>query len=169
MLRAGVAENVLPQTAELSINFRLLPATPATDALAHVQRWLGDNAVHANVTLGPTSFAPSVVSDSTGPAFKLITAAVQEGWKYSEATGVQNEGRGVPVLPYLLPGGTDSKHYQNLTRTIMRFCPFSLTREGLRGVHGTNERISVADFVRLLCTYRAGLRLAGAVQITRMG
>lgn len=160
-LQAGVAENVLPQTAQLSVNFRLLPGTPVADTLGHIHSWLGPNAVHANVTLGPTCFAPSTVTDSNGPAFELVTKAIQEGWKFSKAAGAKHEGVGVPVLPYLMPGGTDSKHCQNLTSAVLRFCPYSLTREQMKGVHGTNERILVADFGRLLCTYRAGLRLAG--------
>lgn len=162
-----MADNVLPQAAQLSVNFRLLPGTPVSDPLAHVQRWLGPNAAHANVTLRPTGFLPSAVTDSKGPAFRLITAAIQEGWRFSGVAGPQLEGSGVPVLPYLMPGGTDSKHYQNLTDSIVRFCPYSLTQQELRGVHGTNERLAVADFQRLLCTYRAGLRLAGEGKMGR--
>lgn len=161
LLQAGVADNVLPQSAQLSINFRLLPGTPVPDTLAHVHRWLGRDEAHANVTLQPTGFLPSTVTDSQGAAFRLITAAIQEGWRFSQAAGVRFEGTGVPVLPYLMPGGTDSKHYQNLTDNIVRFCPYSLGREGLKSIHGTNEKLAVADFQRLLCTYRAGLRLAG--------
>ena len=160
-LAAGVADNVLPQAAQLSINFRLLPGTPVSDPVNHVLRWLGPNAAHANVTLKPTGFLPSTVTDCQGPAFRMITAAIQEGWKFSEAAGKQLEGSGVPVLPYLMPGGTDSKHYQNLTDSIVRFCPYSVSPQELQGVHGTNERIAVPDFLRLLCTSRAGLRLAG--------
>lgn len=160
-LQAGVAANVLPQTAEVSINFRLLPSTIIPITLEYVQGWLGANAAHANVTLGVSAFASSKVADSTGPAFKLITQAIQEGWKFSKAAGAKLEGTGVPVLPYLMPGGTDSKHYQNLTDTILRFCPFSVTPEDLATVHGTNEKIHVTDYGRALCTYRAGLRLAG--------
>lgn len=161
VLRAGVAENVLPQTAELSVNFRLLPGTPVNQTLSLLRSWLGSNAQHANITLGPTDFAPSAVTDDKGPAFQLVTQAIQEGWKFSAAAGKAQEGAGVPVLPFLMPGGTDSKHFLNLTRAILRVCPYSLSQEEMKGVHGTNERIRVADFGRLLCTYRAGLRLAG--------
>lgn len=161
MLRSGVAANVLPQTADVFINFRLLPSTPIAKTLEYVQQWLGPNAAHAQVTLGTSAFASSKVANSSGPAFKLLSQAIQEGWKFSAAAGQGLEGQGVPVLPYLMPGGTDSKHYQNLTDTILRFCPFSVTPEELDTVHATNEKIRVADYARALCTYRAGLRLAG--------
>lgn len=163
MLQAGVAGNVLPQTAQLSINFRLLPGSTAQDALAYVRKWLGPNTAHANLSLKLTPFAPSAVSDDKGPAFQLITQAIQDVWKFSAAAGAQHEGKGVPVLPYLVPGGTDSKHYHyhNLTDTILRFCPFSMKKSDISRIHASNERIGVADVGRLCCTYRTALRLVG--------
>jgi len=161
LLQAGVADNVLPQTAQLSINFRLLPGTPVSDTLAHVRRWLGANAAHANISLGPTACAPSSVTDHKGLPFQLVKQAIQETWRFSKNTGAGYAGSGVPVLPFLMPGGTDSKHYQNLTDSILRFCPYSLSQQAISTIHGTDEKISLRDFERLLCTYRAGLRLAG--------
>jgi acetylornithine deacetylase/succinyl-diaminopimelate desuccinylase-like protein len=69
----------------------------------------------------------------------------------------------LPVIPYLLCGGTDSKWYANLTRNIVRFAPFSVNRRAgdLKRVHGTDERLSVGDFVRMLCTFKAGMKMAG--------
>jgi acetylornithine deacetylase/succinyl-diaminopimelate desuccinylase-like protein len=70
---------------------------------------------------------------------------------------------GLHVVPYLLCGGTDSKWYANLTSNILRFAPFSVNRRAgdLKRVHGTDERLSVQDFGRMLCTFRAGMRTAG--------
>eukprot|EP00983_Pelagomonas_calceolata_P048884 1141262-Pelagomonas_calceolata.AAC.9 len=33
--------------------------------------------------------------------------------------------QGIAVAPYLLTGGTDSKHFSHLTRAIYRFVPYS--------------------------------------------
>ncbi len=53
----------------------------------------------------------------------------------------------VVVAPYLVVGGTDSKHYGSLTRNIYRFQPLSIDRRGgdLQRVHGTDERINLQD------------------------
>lgn len=161
ILNAGVAENVLPQTANMSINFRLLPSSSPEDARKYITKWLGPHAAHATISLRSTGYKPSSVADSKGLGFKIVKQAAQESWKFSEAAGEKHNGVGVPVLPYLVPGGTDSKHYQNLTDNILRFAPFSVTTELLKTIHATNERISVANFGRLLCTYRTGLLLAG--------
>jgi hypothetical protein len=63
-----------------------------------------------------------------------------------------------------MPGGTDSKHYQHLTNATLRLCPYSLSlkHKDTRRIHGTDERISLDDFARALCTYKVGLQLAAA-------
>jgi hypothetical protein len=73
------------------------------------------------------------------------------------------KARQLPVIPYLLSGGTDSKWYANLTSNIVRFAPFSVIRRAgdLKRVHGTDERLLMGDFGRMLCTFRAGMRMAG--------
>jgi hypothetical protein len=99
-------------------------------------------------------------ADASGPAFALLRSAIQSVW-----------GSELPVVPYLMSGGTDSKHYRHLTNATLRFCPYSqnAAKDDAHRVHGTNERLSVDDFGRALCTYRAGLRLAGAARAGEAG
>jgi carboxypeptidase PM20D1 len=160
LVAAGVADNVLPQTAEVSLNFRLLPGAPPNTTLQYVRGWLGPDAAHANISLVETGMPPSEVTDARSEGFQVLKAAIQAVWRLQDGA---SGSRPVPVLPYLMPGGTDSKHYTRLgaARSILRFSPLFLAPEDLSLVHGTNERIAVDDFVRLLCTYKAGLRLAG--------
>jgi acetylornithine deacetylase/succinyl-diaminopimelate desuccinylase-like protein len=108
-LAAGVADNMLPQTCNVSINFRLLPGTPRNATIQHVLRWLGPDA-HANISLVDAASAPSRVTDHKGLAFRLAQAAIQRTWRFADGSGEL-----LPVLPFLMPGGTDSKWYQNLT------------------------------------------------------
>jgi carboxypeptidase PM20D1 len=94
-----------------------------------------------------------LLADASGPAFALLRSAIQSVW-----------GSELPVVPYLMSGGTDSKHYGHLTNATLRFCPYTqnAAKDDAHRVHGTNERLSVEDFGRVLCTYRAGLQLAGS-------
>jgi acetylornithine deacetylase/succinyl-diaminopimelate desuccinylase-like protein len=104
----------------------------------------------------PNAGAASLLrADASGPHFALLRSAIQSVW-----------GAELPVVPYLMSGGTDSKHYRHLTNSTLRFCPYSqnAAKDDAHRVHGTNERLSVEDFGRALCTYRAGLRLAGAAR-----
>ena len=45
-------------------------------------------------------------------------------------------------------GGTDTRHYESLTRNIYRFSPIVATSELVSGAHGTNERVRATDFAR---------------------
>ena len=61
------------------------------------------------------------------------------------------------MVPYLVVGGTDARHYHRVSENVYRFSPFSLGQDALRLAHGTNERISqenlggaVRFYVRLL-------------------
>ncbi len=49
----------------------------------------------------------------------------------------------IMVVPGLSPGGTDTKHFQELTPNIYRFIPFDRHQEVVGGVHGTNEKVTL--------------------------
>lgn len=121
------------------------------DALQWTRNWLGPDLPFANISAAFKHVKAPAVTSYTGPHFSLLKSAIQQVW-----------GSDLPVLPNLMSGGTDSKHYSELTTAILRFCPVSYNQGDEHRVHGTNERISVEDFGKLLCTYKAGLKLAAA-------
>jgi carboxypeptidase PM20D1 len=59
----------------------------------------------------------------------------------------------VLVAPGLSVGGTDTKHYADLTNNIYRFIPFPLTNKDLKRIHGTNERVSLRDLAKAVAFY----------------
>ncbi len=61
-------------------------------------------------------------------------------------------------------GITDSRHYAHLSEHgTLRFCPFTLDKRNgdLARLHGTNERVSVEDYSKGICTYARMLQLLG--------
>ena len=59
---------------------------------------------------------------------------------------------GAVVTPWLVVGGTDSRHYARLTANVLRFVGATIGKDDLRRVHGTDERVGVqayADAVRI--------------------
>jgi acetylornithine deacetylase/succinyl-diaminopimelate desuccinylase-like protein len=60
----------------------------------------------------------------------------------------------------LFLGGTDSKHYANLSRNgILRFVPTTSSVLDAHRVHGVDERTAVEDFGRAVCVYQELFRL----------
>ncbi|HEX8436936.1 M20/M25/M40 family metallo-hydrolase [Archangium sp.] len=68
------------------------------------------------------------------------------------------------VAPTLVLGGTDSRHYSALSSNVYRFAPLVVTQEDLKRVHGTNERLPVEDWPRMVRFYREVLRTVAGVE-----
>jgi carboxypeptidase PM20D1 len=132
MLSGSPKENVLPIVARGLVNFRLLPGDTPEMVLDHVRRTIGDSSVHVE---GDGREA-SPVADYAAAEFKIVEKTI--GQLFPTA---------VPV-PFLMIGGTDTRHYEGLTRNVYRFNPIVATTELISGAHGTNERVRADDFVR---------------------
>jgi len=143
IISGGVKENVLPLGARAVVNFRILPGDSVASVLEHVRKTVGPGVKVALEGLQATE--PSPTSDTGAPEFRLLQSTVAEVFP------------GTLVAPNLLSGGTDSKHYQRLTRNVYRFLAIAVGKEDLERIHGTNERVgidayagAVRFFVRLL-------------------
>jgi carboxypeptidase PM20D1 len=69
----------------------------------------------------------------------------------------------VHVVPFLLTGGTDSKHYQAIAGgQTLRFMPVAMNRTAgdLKRIHGIDERVSTTAFLDAVRFYVRILQLA---------
>lgn len=139
MLEGSIKENVLPTRASAVTNFRILPGDSIAGVVEHVRSVVDDERVEVE-TLGFSS-EPSPVAPIDVPAF----ARLEEVIRHVAPTAV--------ITPYLLVGATDSRHYTGLTDRIYRFIPEGVTPEMLVSIHGTNERIRVEDYRRVVDFY----------------
>ena len=64
------------------------------------------------------------------------------------------------VAPGLMVGGTDSHHFEGIADDVYKFSPVRATSEDLKRFHGTNERISIDNYVELIQFYHQLLRNA---------
>ena len=67
---------------------------------------------------------------------------------------------GTAVAPALVLGGTDSKHYVDVAAHSFRFVPLRLAPEDLKRVHGTDERVSIDDYLDTIRFFAQLLRNA---------
>jgi carboxypeptidase PM20D1 len=145
MVRGGVKENVLPQSATATVNFRLLPGDTADGVIARVRRILDDDSIEIAKR---TADEPSAVAPTAGAQFAALKAALGE------------VDPGLPVAPGLVLGGTDTKWYGQISDAAFRFVPFRLDPSDLKRPHGTDERISVANLAFGVRFYGALIRSA---------
>lgn len=132
VVRAGAKVNVIPGEAELQIDGRTLPGQSEHDLLREIRAVLGDE-----VELEVMKSLPPVVTE---PIQSPLLDIIREQLKECEPEGV--------VVPYLIPGFTDAKHFTRLGTHWYGFSPVKLEpKSGLQFAemfHGHNERIPVA-------------------------
>ncbi len=133
IFNSGVKDNIIPQTASATINFRTLPDDTIESIIAHVSNVVNDNRVEVNVAETFNSEA-SKVSPTETLGFNIINKTINEIFQETYTS------------PYLVVGGTDARHYGNLSNNIYRFSPIKLNKTNLKSFHGLNERVGVDDF-----------------------
>ncbi len=142
IVEAGVKENVLPSRARAVVNFRTLPGDSAEVVLAHVRGVIGDPRVKARtVERSLSEAAPDAPMDS--PAYQRIERAIRRHYP------------GSVVVPGRVLGATDGRRYTSIADGVYRFVPLVLREGDRERVHGTNERVRVADLGTAVSVYRA--------------
>jgi carboxypeptidase PM20D1 len=139
VIRGGVQANVLPQRAEALVNFRILPGDSVRDVLDHCRRVIRDAGVSIEVVGTPSE--PTRIT-GPGPAFDMIADIARQVVP------------GVVITTGIVPGGTDSRHYDGLATTRCNFAPVVFDDTDLGRIHGADERLSRLNYARLIDFYR---------------
>jgi carboxypeptidase PM20D1 len=134
ILDAGFKENVIPAQAKAVVNFRILPEETSETTLSYIKTLLTDPRISIK-QLGIIN-EPSKVSSVDGVGYKTVEKTIKQV--------VPN----TVVAPFLLPGATDSRHFEGITESTYRHIPARLL-----GYHDINERISVPDYKRCIAFY----------------
>jgi len=143
ILQAGNKDNVIPGQAEATVNFRIMPGETRATVLAHVREQLGPGF---EVQELPGAKDPTGVSPTRAGSYQLLQRTMR------------SLHPDVVVTPALYVAGSDSHHFTGLTDNIYRFSPVRVKPEDLPRLHGTNERISVANLGELVRFYHQLLR-----------
>ena len=144
IFRAGIKDNVLPTQANAVINLRIMPGESTATALGHVQKSIAD----PNIKLTPlaTRIEPSTVTAIDSPRFELVARTIRQ------------IAPDAIVAPSLLVAATDSRHYVNLTKNVLRFLPITLKAGDTKRYHGIDERVAIADYLRCINFYAQLIR-----------
>jgi carboxypeptidase PM20D1 len=144
IVRGGAKANVLPTSATATVNFRVHPSDTVDDIFARVREIVDDPEIE--MTLAPDARDASEVASSDNAAYEALGAAIREVYP------------GIPLVPALVFGGTDSKHYGEIADDSYRFTPMRVGRDTTKRIHGIDERIALADYAKLPPFYEALLR-----------
>jgi len=140
ILAAGVKDNVLPSSARAVVNFRILPGDSIAGVVAHARAAIDDPRVTIRV-MSESANEPSPVSPLGAESFALVQRTFRQ------------VAPGVIVTPWLVVGGTDSRHYDRLTTNVFRTGALGLGPTDVERIHGTNERVAISDYARNIAFY----------------
>lgn len=150
MFSSGIKDNVVPATARVVCNSRILPGrTPEEVMEAYVELATQyGGTVQAYSSEGSPATATSSTKD---PAFIALGQSITTTYP------------GTLISPYLTIGGTDSKNFDGLARNTYRFLPIVLNVDQLAGIHGTNERISAQAYADMIKFYSRTIQAWGTL------
>ncbi|MEM0953093.1 MAG: M20/M25/M40 family metallo-hydrolase [Pseudomonadota bacterium] len=140
MLKGSAKENVLAQRAEGVVNFRIHPGNNAQDVIEHVTA-IADRFGDIDVEVMGEVFEPAPVSSTDSRGYRVL---------HSVASQLADGG---PVIPMLQVGLTDSRHAFLIADNVYRFTPQVSDINDVSGVHGTNERVALANVATMARSY----------------
>jgi acetylornithine deacetylase/succinyl-diaminopimelate desuccinylase-like protein len=146
VISAGNKINVIPAQAQAEIDCRLLPGDNPADYLKKLQSTIADDQVKLQVIMNFVS--------PTSPSSTNLMKAISDL--------AQQQDPGVPVVPTLSSGFTDSRYLRERKLIVYGFTPIELTAEAAQTIHGANERIAVANFTAGLRRMVALLQILGS-------
>lgn len=131
---SSAACNVMPQDMSAVVNFRIAEGETAEQVLSHVRQAVADESVELRFLQAND---PSATARSDGYGYARLVETMRRYF------------RDVVFLPSLTAGATDAHCYEIVCDTCLRYSPFLASPEdAARGVHGTDERISVRAYTQ---------------------
>jgi acetylornithine deacetylase/succinyl-diaminopimelate desuccinylase-like protein len=130
MLKAGHAENALPQSATATVNCRVFPGVPVSEIEATLKQVVGNDAVEFEQIYEATE---SPISELREDVVDAVSEAVQ--MRYPT----------VQLLAYMESGGTDGMHFRRAGIPTWAVSGIFMNPDEMFA-HGLNERVPIKAF-----------------------
>ena len=153
-LNAGFRGNVIPGSADATINFRTIPGTTAGELIDELQTVINDPMVEVIEAPMPLTTAPLTPEQEKAmaaaaarrtkpiPESPLTTELYQALAKHAKLTYPE-----ALVTPYLFQAGTDAYAWRSRGIPVYGIYPYPITAEDLTRMHGNDERVPIDSLV----------------------
>lgn len=125
--------NVIPSEAKAGYSVRVAPWDNTDTVERRIRELAAQDDVDVTVTY---RHEPSPCSDYESETYALIAGALRKAYPNADNA------------PYIMTGGTDSKHFTSIGSDVYRFAGFRFTAEERRSMHGADEHLSVASYLK---------------------
>jgi acetylornithine deacetylase/succinyl-diaminopimelate desuccinylase-like protein len=139
---SGFRANVLPGTAEATVNMRMLPGQEPRPLIRELKRVVADPKVEitpivtGDATVEETldSFDERAAQAPSSTDTDLYRSLVREGWR---------QWRGVEVTEALFEAGTDATPWRKRGIPVYGVYPYPISHADLMAMHGNDERVPI--------------------------
>ena len=139
IINGGFRSNVIPGSAEATINFRTIPGTDPKDLMDEVRRVIQDPGIEITVAGGAQAAAFAAASRTIKPSpednelYRALAAEAKATWPTAEVT------------PYLFQAGTDAGAWRSRGVPVYGIYPYPIDADDLSRMHGNDERVSITS------------------------
>lgn len=139
MAEGSHTPNVIPSEAYIVCNLRTSPHQNVEESLAVLKKYADKYDLEFEIIHARNA---SNTVDYKGEEFGYLKKCLNEC--YPDAG----------VIPYLMTGGTDCRHYEDVADNCLRFCPIKMSNEQLAAMHAANESIGVKEVADCVKFYK---------------
>jgi acetylornithine deacetylase/succinyl-diaminopimelate desuccinylase-like protein len=129
IVRAGYRANVIPSSAEATLNARLLPGENVDKFVKEIKQIVGNG----NIEVVARALVKEVIPPS--PVDHEVFEKAQKV--------LDKMAKGAVVIPCMSAGATDSRELRTIGIPTYGLLPMPLTLEDIERMHAENERVPV--------------------------
>ena len=137
-MQGSSANNVLPVSASVTANMRLMNPDTVKSTIANLQKCIKDESI---TITGFNAVDPSPFSNTESEGYRRVCNAIGAIWNQAVIT------------PYLMIAASDSRHFCRISDNVFRFSAMHLTTEDRKYIHSEDERIRESQFLETVMFY----------------
>lgn len=128
MSKASSAPNVIPQEASVIANLRFIPHQGVDQSVAALKKIAEKYDIETEVLTARDALPPV---STKGEGYKLLTDTLKQVFP------------DIGIAPYVIMGGTDCRHFQEISDCALRFTPMLLHPDQMSSMHAANESLDI--------------------------
>lgn len=153
LMNAGFRGNVIPGSADATINFRTIPGTTAAELIDELSTVINDPMVEIKQARMSSMMANANMTEEQKQQMEKRIAALsarrpaESPRNTTLYTALEKHSKltypGALVTPYLFQAGTDAYAWRSRNIPVYGIYPYPITTEDLRRMHGNDERVPI--------------------------
>jgi acetylornithine deacetylase/succinyl-diaminopimelate desuccinylase-like protein len=143
IINGGFRTNVIPGSAEATVNVRVIPGTPPADIAAMLKRVIADDRIEIRQVGGGGGGAGAPAAAGANAAPRALVSSEDTDLYRALVKEAKATYAGAEVTSYLFQAGTDAAAWRSRGVPVYGIYPYAIDAEDLSRMHGNDERVSV--------------------------